>query len=73
MMYALITCANMRDVRAVDQIVELCGRHLAFIWLAKGQKPWRDAFYDFKGEKLTSEIQEERIRFIYQCVETHLF
>ena len=56
MMYALVTYANMRGVRAVDRIVELCERDLAFIWLAKGQKPKRDAFYDFKGEKLTPEI-----------------
>ena len=56
MMYALITYANMRGVRSVDRIVELCERDLAFIWLAKGQTPKRDAFYDFKGEKLTPEI-----------------
>ena len=48
MMYALVTYANMRGVRAVDRIVELCERDLAFIWLAKGQQPKRDAFYDFK-------------------------
>ena len=59
MMYALVTYANMRGVRAVDRIVELCKRDLAFIWLAKGQKPKRDAFYDFKGEKLTSEILDD--------------
>ena len=59
MMYALVTYANMRGVRAVDRIVELCERDLAFIWLAKGQTPRRDAFYDFKGEKLTPEILED--------------
>jgi len=59
MMYALVTYANMRGVRAVDRIVELCERDLAFIWLAKGQKPKRDAFYDFKGEKLTPEILDD--------------
>ena len=32
MMYALVTYANMRGVRAVDRIVELCERDLAFIW-----------------------------------------
>jgi len=32
---------------------------MAFIWLAKGQQPKRDAFYDFKGEKLTPEILDE--------------
>ena len=59
MMYALVTYANMRGIRSVDRIVELCERDLAFIWLAKGQKPKRDAFYDFKGEKLTSEILDD--------------
>ena len=43
MMYALVTYANMRGVRSVNRIVELCERDLAFIWLAKGQKPRRDA------------------------------
>ena len=31
MMYAVVTYANMRGVRAVDRIVELCERDLAFI------------------------------------------
>ena len=35
MMYALVTYANMRRVRAVDRIVELGERDLAFIWLAR--------------------------------------
>lgn len=59
MMYSLVTYANMRGVRAVDRIVELCERDLAFIWLAKGQKPKRDAFYDFKGSKLTGEVLDD--------------
>ena len=54
--HAVITYANMRGIRAVDRIVELCERDLAFIWLTKGQRPRRDAFYDFKGKKLTGEI-----------------
>ncbi|MFR4693784.1 MAG: transposase [Blautia producta] len=37
MMYAVVTYANMRGVRAVNRIVELCERDLAFIWLTKGQ------------------------------------
>ena len=49
----------MRGVRAVDRIVELCERDLAFIWLTKGQKLRRDAFYDFKGKKLTGEVLDE--------------
>ena len=59
MMYSLVTYANMRGVRAVDRIVELCERDLAFIWLAKGEKPKRDAFYDFKGDKLTGEVLDD--------------
>ena len=59
MMYSLVTYANMRGVRAVDRIVELCERDLGFIWLAKGEKPKRDAFYDFKGEKLTGEVLDD--------------
>ena len=59
MMYAVVTYANMRGVRAVDPIVELCGRDLAFIWLTGGQKPKRDAFYDFKNKKLTGEILDD--------------
>ena len=55
MMYAVVTYANMRGIRSVDRIVELCERDLAFIWLTHGQKPKRDAFYEFKGKKLTSE------------------
>lgn len=47
MLYAVVTYANMRGVRAVDRIVDLCQRGLAFILLFKGQKPKRDAFYDF--------------------------
>lgn len=59
MMYAVVTYANMRGVRAVDRIVELCQRDLAFIWLTKGQRPQRDAFYDFKGRKLTGEVLDD--------------
>ena len=59
MMYAVVTYANMRGVRSVDRIVELCERDLAFIWLTRGQKPKRDTFYEFKGKKLTSEILDD--------------
>ena len=59
MMYSVVTYANMRGIRSVDRIVELCERDLAFIWLTKGQKPKRDAFYDFKGKKLTGEVLDE--------------
>lgn len=56
MMYAVITYANMRGIRSIDRIVDLCERDIAFIWLTQGKKPKRDAFYDFKGKKLTSDI-----------------
>ena len=59
MLYAVVTYANMRGIRAVDRIVELCGRDLAFIWLTQGQKPKRDTFYEFKGSRLTPEILED--------------
>ncbi len=55
MLYSVVTYANMRGVRSVDRIVDLCQRDLAFIWLTKGQKPQRDVFYDFKGKKLTGK------------------
>ena len=59
MLYAVVTYANMRGVRAVDRIVDLCQRDLAFILLTKGQKPKRDVFYDFKGKKLKGEVLDE--------------
>ena len=59
MLYSVVTYANMRGVRAVDRIVDLCQRDLAFIWLTKGQKPQRDVFYDFKGKKLTGEVLDK--------------
>jgi len=59
MMHAVITYANMRGIRGVDRIVELCERDLAFIWLTKGQKPQRDAFYEFIGQKLTGGVLDE--------------
>ena len=59
MMHAVVTYANMRGIKAVDRIVELCERDLAFIWLTDGKKPKRDAFYDFIGEKLTGEVLDD--------------
>mgnify|MGYP000647671352 CR=1 FL=1 len=59
MMYAVVTYANMRGVRSVDRIVESCERDLAFIWLTKGLKPKRDAFYEFKNKKLTGDLLDE--------------
>jgi transposase len=59
MMFTIILYANMRGVKAVDRIVELCERDIAFLWLSKGEKPRQDAFYDFINNKLTNEIQED--------------
>ena len=59
MKYAVLTYANMRGIKSVDRIVELCERDLAFIWLTQGEKPQRDAFYDFINNKLTGEILED--------------
>lgn len=58
MMYALIVYANMRGIRSVDKIVSLCERDICFMWLAKGEKPKRDAFYDFMNNKATEYIME---------------
>ena len=59
MMHAITTYANMLGIRSVDRIVELCERDIAFIWLAQGQKPKRDAFYEFLNKRLTSEVLED--------------
>lgn len=59
MMYAVITYAGMRGIKAVDRIVELCERDIAFIWLTKGLKPKRDAFYDFINNKLTDKVLDD--------------
>jgi len=59
MIYALILYANMRGVRAVDKIVALCKRDICFIWLAQGQTPSRDVFYDFMNKKATVSIVED--------------
>ena len=37
MMYAVITYANMRGIRSIDRIVDLCERDIAFIWLTRGK------------------------------------
>ena len=59
MKYGVLTYAAMRGVKSVDRIVELCERDLAFIWLTQGEKPGRDAFYDFINNKLTGEILDD--------------
>ena len=51
MLYAVVTYANMCGVRAVDRIVDLCQRDLAFILLTKGQQSKSDAFYEEAGQR----------------------
>jgi len=69
MIYALILYANMRGIRAVDRIVDLCNRDICFIWLAQGLTPKRDVFYDFINEKTTVEILEDlHYQFIQQLM-----
>ena len=59
MMFAVLIYASMRGIRSIDRIVELCQRDIAFIWLTKGQKPKRDAFYDFIKHKLNDKILDD--------------
>ena len=59
MKYGVLTYANMRGIREIDRIVELCQRDLAFIWLTQDEQPKRDAFYDFINKKLTAEILDD--------------
>lgn len=59
MMFAVLLYANIRGIRAIDKIVELCCRDIAFIKLTKGERPQRDAFYQFLNNKLTTEILED--------------
>lgn len=59
MKYGMLTYANMRGVKSIDRIVELCERDLAFIWLTQREKPQRAAFYDFINNKLTGEILDD--------------
>ena len=69
MMYAVITYANIRGIRSIDHIVDLCERDIAFIWLTQGRKPKRDAFYEFKGKKLTSDILDDLNYQFMRCLQ----
>ena len=69
MLFAVLLYANMRGIRAVDRIVELCERDIAFIWLTKGEKPQRDTFYAFLNDKLTNEILEDLHYQFIRCLE----
>jgi len=59
MIFAVIIYANLRGVKAIDRIVELCERDVCFMWLTKGEKPQRDVFYDFINNKLTEEVLDD--------------
>lgn len=59
MLFSVLVYSALRGVRAVDRIVELCTRDIAYIWLAQGERPQRDAFYDFMNNKLTNEILKD--------------
>jgi transposase len=59
MLFTVLVYSSLRGVRAVDRIVELCTRDIAYIWLAQGERPQRDAFYDFINNKLTNDILKD--------------
>lgn len=59
MMFALLTYANMRGIRSIDDVVDACKRDICFMTLANRQTPSRDAFYDFKNKKLLNPILED--------------
>ena len=59
MLFSVLVYSALRGVRAVDRIVELCARDIAYIWLAQGERPQRDAFYDFINNKLSNEILKD--------------
>ncbi len=59
---SVLVYSALRSVRAVDRIVELCTRDLAYIWLAQGEWPQRDAFYAFINNKLMNEILKDSMQ-----------
>ena len=59
MLFSVLVYSALRGVRAVDRIVELCTQDIAYIWIAQGEKPQRDAFYDFMNNKFTNDILKE--------------
>ena len=68
MKYGGLTYANMRGIREIDRIVELCKRDLAFTWLTQGEQPKRDAFYDYINKKLTAEVLDELNYQFVRCL-----
>lgn len=70
MIYAIILYANMHGIRSVPVIVEKCKRDIYFKWLARGEEPSKDVFYDFMNDRCTVEILEElHYQFIYYLYE----
>ena len=63
LMYAVITYANMRGIRTIDRIVDLCERDIAFIWLTQGRKP--------KLQQLYEELEHcgQRLMHYKECFE----
>ena len=59
MLFSILVYSALRGVRAVDRIVDLCARDIAYIWLAQGERPHRDGFYDFINNKLSNEILKD--------------
>ncbi|QUH24755.1 transposase [Serpentinicella alkaliphila] len=59
MLFSVLVYSALSGVRAVDRIVELCARDIAYIWLAQGERPQRDTFYDFINNKLSKDILKD--------------
>lgn len=59
MLFSVLTYSALRGIRAIDRIVELCTRDIAYIWLAQGERPQRDVFYDFINNKLSLDILKD--------------
>ncbi|WP_240839461.1 IS1182 family transposase [Acidaminobacter sp. JC074] len=59
MLYAVVLYANMRGIRAIDRIVELCTRDLGFITITDGETPSRTTFYNFLNDKLTTNVLDD--------------
>ena len=60
---SVITYANMRGIRSIDRIVDLCERDIAFIWLTQGRKP--------KLQQLYEELEHcgQRLMHYKECFE----
>jgi len=68
MIFAVLIYANLRGIRSVDRIVELCERDVCFMWLTRGEKPKRDVFYDFINYKLTIKRKYQIIELLKSTI-----